>query len=92
MKTLISIFHNPETDDTFAGIIQGDRCFCYSHIGQHSGISKSYLKDSYAAKITEETISLWYEIKEAYNDCIPILIDDVEFMNIVENKSIIFSL
>tara|TARA_R110000850_G_scaffold258102_1_gene384559 strand:+ start:325 stop:603 length:279 start_codon:yes stop_codon:yes gene_type:complete len=92
MKTFVSIFHNPETDDTYAAIIQDDKCFCYSHFGQHSKIVLSYLRDSNASKLTGDSISLWNEVKSIYREEKPELIDDVEFNNIIDNEQIIFEL
>lgn len=92
MKTLITLCYNPETDDLFAAIIQDGRCFCYGYIGQHSQIAESYLRASDAAKITEDGIDLWNEVKSVYSGFEPTLIDYLEFISIIDNEQIKFKL
>ena len=92
MKTYITILHHVENDDVYAVIIQGGRCFCYSHIGQHSQIAERYVYESDAANITEETVGLWNEIKNIYGDCKPVLLERIEFMQILNYERIKFTL
>lgn len=92
MKTFITIFHNPETDDTFAGIIQDERCFCYSQIGQHSSVSMGYLEESDAATINIDSLAVWQEVKEIYNDYELTLLSKAEFINVINNEQIKFGL
>lgn len=92
MNPKISLFYNPETDDLFAVIIQDGKCFCYSHIGQHSSISKEYLMESVPAPITVDSVDLYLEIKEAYKDTNPDMCEQYEIINIIQNEQIKFTL
>lgn len=92
MNPKISLFYNPETDDLFAVIIQDGRCFCYSHIGQHSALVKEYLMESVPAPITEESVDLYIEIKAVYEDTNPVMCEQYEIINIIENEQIKFTL
>lgn len=92
MKTFIAIFYNQYSDDLFAGIIGDDRCFCYSKIGQHSTMSKTYLTESVGAVISDDSIQLWNEVKGVYADNNPTLITASEFIDIVNDESPEFNL